>query len=174
MSDSDMTPKEHVEQMLKKYQQNKSLIAEVDAFIAQYLALTNDEVIELMTLSAPAGDRVQITDVSEKVASVALSYRRRAKDLNREALRQATAGYGEAFAEMRFVEYAVPHLSHRTRRLLTMLVLEHKSRVEVGSLMKISQAEICRRWQEAISQVAELYTTAYERFKPQEDYRNDQ
>lgn len=163
MADVNMTPKEHVEKMLKSYQHNKRIMAESAAEIERYSPITEDETIDLLNFSRPEGERVQNTNISQKVAGIVGSYKKVMNGLNREVLRTLMTEYQAALTEVSFVEYAIRMLPDRERAIMQLIVLENASWTEVCAKCHLSNSMVGNYRKRALDLICQKYDSLYAR-----------
>ena len=121
--------------------------------IAHFRGVSADEVIESMYTGHQDGERVQTSTLSDKTAQIAMSYRVRQDEINREWREQLESKLQEVTDEMNFLEDAIRSLPKNQSQVMRCLVLEgrtwddtsyrlHMSRANVGKLRKKAIAEL--------------------------------
>jgi len=163
MVEVNMSPKEHVEKMLRAYQHNKRIMAESADEIDRFSPITEDETINLLNFSRPEGERVQNTNISQKVAGIAGSYKKVMNSLNREVLRTLMAEYQAALTEVTFVEYAIRMLPDRERAIMNLIVLENVSWTEVCSRCHLSNSMVGNYRKRAVDLICQKYEALFSR-----------
>jgi DNA-directed RNA polymerase specialized sigma subunit len=163
MSEITMTPKEHVEKMLKEYSQNKRIMQVNEEAIEQYLPVTKEEAIEIMNFSHPEVC-VQNTNISDRVAKIAMSFRRMARAWNREALRDMMVAYQEAWTEVSFIDYAIKHLPEREHRIMLRFFVEEASWSEICNEFHLSTTMVGRYRRRAIERMIQTYDRIFKSF----------
>jgi len=163
MADVNMTPKQRVEKMLKAYQHNKRIMVESAAEIERFSPITEDETIDLLNFNRPEGERIQNTNISQKVADIAGSYKKVMNSLNREVLRTLMAEYQAALTEVTFVEYAIRMLPDRERAIMHLIVLENESWTEVCAKCHLSNSMVGNYRKRAVDLICQKYEDLFAR-----------
>ena len=165
MADVGITPKEHVEKMLKAYQHNKRIMSQIESEFERFKPITEDETIDFLNFSRPDGERVQNTNISQKVASIAGSYKKVTNNLNREVFRSLMAEYQAALTEVTFVEYAIRMLPDSERAIMNLIVLENATWTEVCAKCHLSNSMVGNYRKRAVDLICQKYDSLYARLR---------
>ena len=164
MAEIALAPKEHVEKMLKDYQQNKRIMAANAEAIELFVPLTDDEVLEMLNFGSRGELQVQNTNISQKVARISETYKRAANSWNKEALQAMMAEYQAALAEVSFVDYSIRQLPEREREIMSMFVVKAAAWTEVCNASHLSNAMVGKYRRKAIEQMSQVYARNFSKF----------
>ena len=113
-----------LERVLKEYShmvlERNSLIQQ----LAHFKGLTADEVIGSMYTPHEDGDRVQTSNISDKTAQIALSYRERMERINREWYEHLTEKLARVDEEIKFFESSLDALPEQLSRLMKDMIVD--------------------------------------------------
>lgn len=115
---------ERVERMVKEY---PSMVMERDCLrhqLANFQGITEEEVIDSMTFSSPEGERVQTSNITDKTASIAISFRDRVHRINRDWIDHLTVKLLALEEEIDFFHSAIRAISPELAPLMWDLTVE--------------------------------------------------
>lgn len=146
-----------VEKMIKEYPQ---MVVERDCLrhqLQHFRGVTEQEVIDSMNFSAPGGDRVQTSNISDKTFSVAASYRDRAERLNREWVEQLVERLVVLEEELDFFRAALKALPGVLAGFMTDMVVNGLTWDALEAKYHISRFTVSAYRKKAIRELDSLY-----------------
>ncbi|MCD7752134.1 MAG: hypothetical protein LUI10_10420 [Lachnospiraceae bacterium] len=148
---------ERIIDLMKQYPEKKQELAVLQVQIKNFKGVTEDEVIDSMQFSSPQGERVQSSDISDKTARVAISYRERTKQINDEWYSYLVEQYTTLRDELEFFEFALTQLSGQLSGIMHDLVIGQCTWEQVMEHYHISRKTLWRYRQKAITELDRLY-----------------
>lgn len=148
---------ERVERMIKEYH---SMVMERDCLrhqLANFQGVTEEEVIDAMTFSSPEGERVQTSNITDKTASIAATFRDRAYRLNRDWIDHLTVKLLALEEEIGFFHSALRSLPPELAPLMWDLAVERMTWDNVERKYRFCRATIGKYRKKAISELDSLY-----------------
>ncbi|MDD4432106.1 MAG: hypothetical protein PHN48_00230 [Parabacteroides sp.] len=88
------------------------------------IGFTEEDVIASMCFSHPDGERVQSSELSDKTAKVAISFRERQRKMNEDFFSYLLKQYEHLDEEIIFLEEAIRRLPGKEGEIMQALVLE--------------------------------------------------
>ena len=118
--------KEYVEKMIKEYQDMKF---ERSCLLSQMKSckLSEEDVIYSMCFSHPEGERVQSSELSDKTAKVAMSFRDRQRQMEEEHYDYLFNRYRNLDEEITFFEESVAGIPGELGEILSELFIHNDS-----------------------------------------------
>ena len=110
-----------------------------------------------MTFSAPQGDRVQTSDITDKTAMIGISYRERADRINRDWIEHLVVTMAELEEELDFFKAAVDSLPGILAPFMHDMVMEHMTWDCLEAKYHISRYTVSKYRKQAIAKLDEFY-----------------
>ena len=148
---------ERVERMIKEY---PSMVMERDCLrhqLANFQGVTEEEVIDAMTFSSPEGERVQTSNITDKTASIAISFRDRVHRINRDWIDHLTVKLLALEEEIDFFHSAIRAISPELAPLMWDLTVERLTWDAVEANHHVCRATIGKYRKKAICELDALY-----------------
>ena len=125
--------------------------------IAHFRGLSAEEVIESMYTPRQDGERVQTSSLSDKTAQIAMNYRDRLNQMNREWYEHLEKEYLDLTEELRFFESAVKSVSGMPGTVLSDLVFGQMTWDKVAEKHYISRRSVGNYRAKAIVELEKMY-----------------
>lgn len=125
--------------------------------IAHFRGLSAEEVIESMYTPQQEGERVQTSSLSDKTAQIAMNYRDRMNQVNREWYEHLEWQLRCLTSEVDFFESAIRSLPGELSRVMISLVLDNLTWDATADALHMSRANIGKLRKKAISELDALY-----------------
>ena len=149
-----MTAKE----MFDKYKTLKHELAVLEMQINNFTGITEDDMIESMVFSGqPDGERVQTSNISDKTAKIALTFRERMKRENEDYYNFLYNRYCELKTEIDFFEGCVKLLGDRNSDIIFELLDGDLTWDMIETHYNISRMTISRIRRDAIKEISRMY-----------------
>jgi DNA-directed RNA polymerase specialized sigma subunit len=149
--------KGYVEKMIREYPHMVREREHLKKQIESYEFLSADELICAMSFSHPDGERVQSSDLSDKIARIALGYREKLDRINDELLVPMQKRYDALDEEISFFENMIDALPENMQEVMQELVLEGVSWEEAAESLYISTAKLSKVRRAAIDVLVRAY-----------------
>lgn len=148
---------ERIEQLIKDYPRLKLEAQCLELQIKDFKGITETEIIESMNFSQPSGDHVQSSNISDKPASIALSYHERMEEANRDWYDFLTRKYMELSEELRFFECSLRAVHGTAGSVLCDMVLGGMTWNAIAEKNFISQRMVGKYRKAALKELSDLY-----------------
>lgn len=148
---------ERIETIIRKYPQMKTELRCLEHQIKNFKGISDTEMIESMNFSSPEGERVQTSNISNKPASIALDYRARMEEINREWYEHLEKRYLMLSEDVRFFEAALTALSGYLPDFMTDMVVNGCTWDYLCEHYHISRTMVAKNRRKAIVELEELY-----------------
>jgi hypothetical protein len=148
---------ERTERLIRDYPANKTQLECLRNQISSFRGVSEQEVIDTMLFSQPDGERVQTSNIADKTASIALNYRKRREQINREWYEHLERQYMDLLEELRFFESALRSLSGVEGAVLADQVLNGATWDELSERYHVCRTMIGKYRKKAISELDRLY-----------------
>lgn len=148
---------ERIENMMKAYPELKKELKCLESQIRDFKGITEDEMIDSMNFSTPEGERVQTSNISNKPASIALSYHERMEEINREWYAYLEKRYLILSEDLRFFESALTALSGYLPEFMDDMVVKGCTWDYLCEHYHISRTMVAKNRRKAIQELDELY-----------------
>ena len=125
--------------------------------IAHFRGLSAEEVIESMYTPRQDGERVQTSSLSDKTAQIAMNYRDRLNQMNREWYEHLEKRYLMLSEDVRFFEAALTALSGYLPDFMTDMVVNGCTWDYLCEHYHISRTMVAKNRRKAIVELEELY-----------------
>lgn len=148
---------ERVERIIKEY---PSMVMERDCLrhqLANFQGVTEEEVIDSMNYSAPQGERVQTSSISDKTASIGEIYRERVRRINRDWIDHLCVKLLALEEEIDFFHSAIRSLSPELAPLMWDLTVERLTWDAAEAKHHVCRATIGKYRKRAICELDSLY-----------------
>lgn len=148
---------ERVERIIKDY---PGMVMERDCLrhqLANFQGVTEEEIIDAMTFSSPEGERVQTSSITDKTASIAISFRDRVHRINRDWIDHLTVKLLFLEEEIDFFLSAIRAISPELAPLMWDLTVERLTWDAVEAKHHISRFTVSKYRKKAICELDALY-----------------
>ncbi len=169
-----MDSRKRVEEMIKNYPDNLALMETLEEESRSFVPVTESEVLDMLNLPGKKEDSVQVKKQrnTERVMTIACSYRTLTRRLNADARKDISRAYLEPSREVAFIRYAIRALPRFYRELMTAYVLERESWSEVCEHFSLSGTAFLRKKEQAVLRMAKTFEQQHHYFG-WEDIDND-
>jgi hypothetical protein len=148
---------ERTERLIRDYPANKTRLEFLKNQLSSFQGVTEQDVIDTMLFSQPDGERVQSNSISDKTAGIALNYRKRRAQINREWYEHLERQYMDLQDEICFFEGALRSLSGVEGAVLADQVLNGVTWDELCERYHVCRTMIGKYRKKAISELDRLY-----------------
>ena len=148
---------ERVEYIMRNYDTMRRDLAVLESELDNFKGITPQEVLDTMQFSHPSGDRVLTSNVSDKTCTIAINYRDRLEQINRDWLKHLADEYTELKEELDFFDAAVSQLSGYLPGLIHDLVVERETWDMVMGKYHICRKTVANARKKAIAELDVLY-----------------
>ena len=145
---------ERVEYIMRNYDTMRRDLAVLESELDNFRGITPQEVLDTMQFS---GDRVQTSNVSDKTCTIAINYRDRLEQINRDWLKHLADEYTSLKEELDFFDTAVSQLSGYLPGLIHDLVVERETWDMVMGKYHICRKTVANARKKAIAELDVLY-----------------
>lgn len=152
-----METKERVEWLLKSYHEMKRNLENLKLEIEHFSGLSYDQVIESLTFSAPVGERVQTSNVSDKSSRIALIYRDVAEGQNDQILRGLLEQFYAQKTELDMLEYRIKLLEPRLSAVVWDMFISGLTWSELCCKYAVSHTMIGNYRKKGIKELSKFY-----------------
>ena len=146
---------ERVEYIMRNYDTMRRDLAVLESELDNFRGITPQEVLDTMQFSHPTGDRVQTSNVSDKTCTIAINYRDRLEQINRDWLKHLADEYTSLKEELDFFDTAV---SGYLPGLIHDLVVERETWDMVMGKYHICRKTVANARKKAIAELDVLYS----------------
>lgn len=148
---------ERVERIMRDYGVMRRDLAVVEKELENFKGITAQEILDSMQYSRPEGDRVQTSNISDKTCTIAMNYKARLEQINRDWLVHLADEYMTLKDELDFFESAVSQLSGYLPDLIRDLVIERETWDTVMQKYHICRKTVSNARKKAIAELDALY-----------------
>lgn len=148
---------ERIEEMLREYPAKKRYLKCLESQLRNFCGISDNEVIDSMFFTQPEGERVQTSKVSDKTASIALSYREKRDRINREWYEYLFHRYEELKEELDFFEGAIGQLSGNLSSFVSDMVIDGMTWEALASKYSINRRTVGKYRKKAILELEKIY-----------------
>lgn len=148
---------ERVEKIIKDY---PGMVMERDCLrhqLANFQGVTEEEIIDSMTFSSPEGERVQTSNITDKTASIATTFRDRVRRINQDWIDHLCTKLLALEEEIDFFHSALRAISPELALVMWDLTVERLTWDAVESKHHISRFTISKYRKKAICELDALY-----------------
>lgn len=149
---------ERIEKIMQDYPKMVMERTCLENQIKNFNGITEIEMIDSMIYSHPDGERVQTSGISNKTASIAISYRSKMDRINKEWLEHLEKKYSMLSDEIFFFEAAVFSLSGILPQFIKDMVMESLTWDELAEKYHVSRTMVAKYRKKAIRELEILYT----------------
>ena len=149
--------RERIEALIRDYQKNKMELKCLEHQIRNFRGISENEMIDTMYFTQPEGERVQTSGVSDKTATIAMSYRERMDAMNEEWYQHLEKQYYALAEEISFFESAVKALPGKMGEIMQDMIFSQASWDELADKHFVGRTTIWRYRQKAIDELVVLY-----------------
>ena len=150
---------ERVERIIKDY---PGMVMERDCLrhqLANFQGVTEEEIIDSMTFSSPEGERVQTSNITDKTASIATTFRDRVRRINQDWIDHLCTKLLALEDEIDFFHSALRANSPELAPLMWDLAVERLTWDAVEAKHHVCRATIGKYRKKAICELDSLYAT---------------
>lgn len=154
-----METREYVEYLLKNYHQIKKEIEQLILLLESPMYDSEEETIEGLTFTAPQGERVSTSAISDKTSKIALVY----KEVN---AKQKTAGRKDIEKiiktnqfELIKLENAIGCLDKTLQEVIQKIYIDKIRRTDICKTLFISTNTLNRYRKKGINEIVEIFQT---------------
>ncbi len=148
---------ERIEEMLREYPSKKRYLKCLENQLRNFYGISDTEMIDSMCFYQPEGERVQTSGVANKTASIALSYREKMEEINRDWYRHLRKQYEALSEEIRLFESALDSLSGRLPDIMRDMVVNDYTWDYICNHYHISRTTLGKYRRKAIQELEVLY-----------------
>lgn len=148
---------EKIEKLILEYPQKVEQRDLLRNQLRNFKGVTEQEVIDTMTFSAPQGDRVQTSNITDRTAMIGISYRERADRINRDWIEHLVVTMAELEEELDFFKAAVDSLPGILAPFMHDMVMEHMTWDCLEAKYHISRYTVSKYRKQAIAKLDEFY-----------------
>lgn len=146
-----------LERMLKEY---PHLVLERNSLIQQlahFQGLTAEEVIESMYTPRIDSERVQTSNISDKTAQIAMTYKERMERINREWYEHLEKTLFQLDSDICFFESALDTLPDKLSEVMKDLILHEMTWDTLMVKYHVCRTMIAKYRKQAIARLSEIY-----------------
>ncbi|WP_446898823.1 DUF1492 domain-containing protein [Clostridium sp. LBM24168] len=154
-----METREYVEYLLKNYHQIKKEIEQLILLLESPMYDSEEETIEGLTFTAPQGERVNTSAISDKTSKIALVY----KEVN---AKQRTAGRKDIEKiiktnqfELMKLENSIECLDKTLQEVIKKIYIDKNKRADICKTLFISANTLNRYRKKGIDEIVEIFKT---------------
>lgn len=148
---------EKIEKLIQEYPQKIERRDLLRNQLRNFKGVTEQEIIESMTFSTPQDDRVQSSAVSDKTATIGISYRERTDRINRDWIEHLVISLAELEEELDFFRAALASLPADLAPFMHDLVIERMTWDCLEAKYHISRYTVSKYRKQAIAKLDALY-----------------
>lgn len=146
------------EEMFTEYKKMKQELSVVSYQIRHFTGISEEDLIESMSLSHPDGDeRVQTSNPSDKTAKVAMNYKAAADRHNDDWYNFLLKRYYSLNDKICFFEFAISQLDEKKRAIIEDLLEGELTWDNIAVQHNISRAMVGKYRKMAIQEINEKY-----------------
>lgn len=146
-----------LETILKDYYQ---MVFERNALqhqLANFKGITAEEVIESMLTPSHDGERVRNSTVLDETSEIAINYRERMHQINKEWYESLEQEFVHLNNEIVFFEMALASLAEPYASIMQDIVIHQRKREELALKYSVSRMTLSRYQRKALDQLSLLY-----------------
>ena len=148
---------ERIEKIMQEYQQMVMERTCLENQILNFKGITETEMIDSMYFSHPEGERVQTSGVSEKTATIAMTYRNQMERINLDWREHLEKQHSMLAEELIFFEAAVLSLSGILPDFISDMVIEGLTWDDLADKYHVSRTMVAKYRKKAIRELQILY-----------------
>ena len=148
---------ERIEKIMQEYQQMVMERTCLENQIKNFKGITETEMIDSMYFSHPEGERVQTSGVSEKTATIAMTYRNKMERINLDWREHLEKKHSMLAEELIFFEAAVLSLSGILPDFISDMVIEGLTWDDLADKYHVSRTMVAKYRKKAIRELQILY-----------------
>ena len=148
---------ERIEKIMQDYPQMVMERTCLENQIFNFKGITETETIESMYFTQPEGERVQASGVSDKTATIAITYRNKMERINREWREHLEKKHSILAEELIFFESAVLSLSGILPDFISDMVIEGLTWDDLADKYHVSRTMVAKYRKKAIHELEILY-----------------
>jgi len=146
-----------VREMLENYREKKSSLNLLKLELERFHGITQDEMIESLNLLKGDGDLVQTSEVSDKTAKIAISYREIAGKLNDAATNEILKDAATLEYDINFLENVVECLSPRNCEIIKDIYFNQLPASDVAHKHNMSERWLSEVRKRSIKKIVSQY-----------------
>lgn len=152
-----MDTKSYVEYLLKNYHQIKREIEMLKPLLNQDIYESMEETIEGMVFKTSQEEKVQSTKVSDKTASIALTYRQENERENLKEKRDLEKVIKGNERELLQLEQVIETLSSQYNKVIKGIYIKRQSRKQLCSQLFISENTLNRYRKKGVEEMVRVF-----------------
>lgn len=152
-----MNLRENILYLLEHYNQMRAEIDTLKFELGNLTRIKDSEMIEAMTFSAPSGEKVDTSEVSDKTTRIALTYQKKLTQMQREAMDEITKRLSYLTDVTERLDFYIEKLPPLDSAILREYYFEKYSWRELQELKGISTKTLISHRDEAVKQLAAMY-----------------
>jgi hypothetical protein len=149
---------EMVEKMMKEYQHMLMEISCLENQIKNFRGISEEDMIDSMYFSKGEGECIQTSEVSDKTARIAISYRQKMLMVDNEWQNHLLKKYSMLRDDLLFFESAVLSLSGFLPDLISDMIIKGLTWDDLAIKYHISRSMVAKYRKKAIKELEILYT----------------
>lgn len=148
---------ERIETIMKDYPQMVMEKICLEHQMNNFQGISETDIIESMYYNQPEGDRVQTSNVSDKTAGVAISYKSKMDRMNKQWQEHLEHKYYLISEEILFFESAIQALSNNLPDFISDMVIKSFTWDDLAKKYHISRTMVAKYRKKAIRELEILY-----------------
>lgn len=148
---------ERIEMMMKAYPQKCRELTVMKMQLCSFAGISETEVIDSMYFTGQEEERVQTSGTSDKTSRIALTYRKRAEQINREWYAYLFEQYTKLKEELEFFEMAIGQLPQPLCFFVEDMVLHGMTWENLAEKYHIHRRTVGKYRTRAVRALEEIY-----------------
>ncbi len=148
-----------VEKLMQGYQKMVMERSCLENQLRNFQGITEEEMIDSLHFSQPDGERLQTSDISDKTGRIAISYKDKMDQINKDWQAYLEKKHAVLVEELLFFESAVLSLSGILPEFVSDMVINGRSWEELASQYHISRSMVAKNRKKAIRELEYLYVS---------------
>lgn len=148
---------ERVEKIMKNYSQ---MVMERNCLknqIKNFIGVSETEMINSMSFDRPEGERIKTSNISDKTANIAITYKNKMNRINQEWLDHLEKKYAIISEEIIFFESAITSLSGNLSEIMMDMIVGGLTWDDLSYKHHISRTMVAKYRKKAIRELEILY-----------------
>ncbi|WP_052447296.1 hypothetical protein [Clostridium polynesiense] len=149
---------ERIEKIMENYSQIVMECKCIENQINSFKGITEDDAIEFMYFSQPDSERIQTNAISNKTATIAITYKEKREQINREWMEHLCKRYSVLSEQLLFFQSAVLSLSGILPDFIKDMVIASVTWDSLAEKYHISRTMVAKNRKKAIKELEILYS----------------
>lgn len=154
---NELDTREYVEYLLKNYNEIIKDIEQLEFEYKTFIDINPDDVIEALKFSAPKGERIQTSGISDKTCKIALIYKEESKRMNRESREEIIKMMKASEIEIKRLDYCIERLEPQIKDVIKGIFLNKASWSEICSKYSISEKTLNKYRKKGIEEIISMF-----------------